>query len=66
MESTINCPFCGGRTTVQPRDFESPGYVLCPYCQQQIPLQHGAEAGPPNPPTERAERGSPPDADPMP
>jgi hypothetical protein len=47
MELSVHCPACGGRTTVEPRDFETPGYVQCPYCQQIIPLRHGAEAEPP-------------------
>ena len=49
MDLTIHCPSCGGRTTAEQRDVESQGYVICPHCQQQIPLQHGAEGEPPAP-----------------
>lgn len=49
MEFTVHCPFCGGRTTAEPRDIEAPGFVVCPHCQQRIPLQHGAEGEPREP-----------------
>jgi hypothetical protein len=49
METTVHCPSCGARTTAEPRDFEMPGFVICPVCQQPIPLQHGAEGEPRKP-----------------
>ena len=49
MDLSVRCPSCGGRTTVESRDIESPGFVLCPYCRQEIPLKHGGETEPPEP-----------------
>jgi len=49
MDFTVSCPSCGARTTAEPRDIVDPGFVICPACLQQIPLQHGADVEPPQP-----------------
>jgi hypothetical protein len=49
MDLTVHCPSCGGRTTAEQRQVESPGYVICPYCRKKIPLQRGADGEPPAP-----------------
>jgi uncharacterized Zn-finger protein len=49
MDQTVDCPHCGGRATVEPADVDGQGFVICPWCAQQIPLLKGAESHPPKP-----------------
>ena len=49
MDVVVNCPHCGARTTAEALESTIPGFVICPNCQKEIPLQHGADVEPPQP-----------------